>query len=227
MELSARLSTVANLVPRGARFADIGTDHALLPAWLMERGIIDRAIAADLRPGPLESARRTAERCGLTERMDFRLCNGLDGLSSGEANVIAIAGMGGETIAHILQAAPWVREDQIKLLLQPMSSIPELREWLTTHGFDILRERLAQEGRNLYVILEVEAGMPEPLTPAELWVGRQCSDPLRGAYLEQAMEKVSRALIGLRSASQPNEEAILYMTRVLTGIKQMREEWAI
>ena len=109
LELSPRLQSVAGLVPEGARLADVGTDHAYLPAWLILRGIIPGAIATDLRKGPLERARATAERYGLTDVMDFRLCNGLAGVSPDETDAVAIAGMGGETIAEILSAAPWLQ----------------------------------------------------------------------------------------------------------------------
>ena len=77
ISLSPRLETVARLVPAGVRFADIGTDHAYLPVWLLQQGVIDRAIAADLNPGPLDRARENARRYGLTDRIDFRLGDGL------------------------------------------------------------------------------------------------------------------------------------------------------
>ena len=124
MELTPRLRSVAQLVPQGAKFADIGTDHAYLPVWLLQRGIITKALACDLRQGPLDRARATAEKYGLTEQMDFRLCDGLAGVRPGEADTIAIAGMGGETIAAILSAAPWTWREDCLLLLQPMSAQP-------------------------------------------------------------------------------------------------------
>ena len=96
VELTPRLRSVAELVPRGARFADVGTDHAYLPVWLLQQGRITGAVASDLRPGPLERARGTAEKYGLTGRMDFRLCDGLSGIQPDEVNTIAMAGMGGE-----------------------------------------------------------------------------------------------------------------------------------
>ena len=65
VELTPRLRSVAELVPRGARFADVGTDHAYLPVWLLQQGRITGAVASDLRPGPLERARGTAEKYGL------------------------------------------------------------------------------------------------------------------------------------------------------------------
>ena len=106
VELTPRLRSVAELVPRGARFADVGTDHAYLPVWLLQQGRITGAVASDLRPGPLERARGTAEKYGLTGRMDFSLCDGLSGIQPDEVNTIAIAGMGGETIVDLGAGMP-------------------------------------------------------------------------------------------------------------------------
>ena len=110
IELTPRLRTAADLVPAGARLADIGTDHAYLPAALLLEGKIPFAIAADLRHGPLLRAKETARQYGCQEKMAFRLCDGLRGIRPEETDAVVIAGMGGETIAQILQAAPWVRE---------------------------------------------------------------------------------------------------------------------
>ena len=167
-ELSPRLRTVEELVPAGARLADVGTDHAYLPAALILEGKIPWAIAADLRRGPLDRARATVQEYGLTGKVAFRLCNGLTGIQPDEVDAVAIAGMGGETIAAILSAAPWVRKRDVPLVLQPMSSMPELRGWLQKNGFSIVEERLAQEGDTLYTALLVRAGEMSPLSPAEL-----------------------------------------------------------
>ena len=158
IELSPRLRLAADLVPEGARLADVGTDHAYLPACLLMEGKIPSAIAADLREGPLRRARETAAEYGCGDRMAFRLCDGLSGIRPEETDAVVIAGMGGETIAQILEAAPWVRTRKIPLVLQPMSSIPELRQWLGEDGFHILEERLAREGDTLYVVMRAEAG---------------------------------------------------------------------
>ena len=130
LELSPRLRMAGQLLPEGGCLADIGTDHAYLPAALLMEGKIERAIAADLRRGPLDRARETVKHFGLQDKVSFCLCNGLAGIAPNAADSIAIAGMGGETIAGILAAAPWVRERNIPLVLQPMSSMPDLRRWL-------------------------------------------------------------------------------------------------
>ncbi len=96
--------------------------------------------------GAAGAGQGTAEKYGLTGRMDFRLCDGLSGIQPDEVNTIAIAGMGGETIAAILAAAPWTWERECLLLLQPMSAQPFLRRWLQAHGYTIRRELLSREG---------------------------------------------------------------------------------
>ena len=202
MELTPRLRALADLVCQGARLADVGTDHAYLPVWLLLRGKIDQAIAADLREGPLSRARETARQYGVEDRISFRLCDGLSAVGEDEADTIAIAGMGGDTIAAILGAAPWTRSKA--LLLQPMTALPSLRQWLQNNTYRIVEERIA---------------------PAELWAGAQrTSDPLRVAYLEMMAGKVKRALAGQLASRQRSEAQIQTLSEVLRGLEEMRKE---
>ena len=224
MELSPRLRAAAELVPQGARFADIGTDHAYLPVWLILRGVIDKAIAADLRPGPLERARETARRYGVDRQLDFRLCDGLSGLRADEVDTIAVAGMGGEVIAGILSRAPWTRTG-VRLILQPMSSQPDLRQWLAGNGYTIESELIAREGEKLYTIWLAKGGLMPRLSPAELLAGRQSPDPLRGVYLDRLLAKIDRALAGQRAAVSPNGAEIARLTEIFEGLVRMKEEW--
>ena len=220
MELTARLQSVADQVPQGAVLADIGTDHAYLPVWLLLNGRIEHAIAADLREGPLNRARETAAQYGVSDKVSFYLCNGLADIASSEADTIAIAGMGGETIAAILEAAPWTKDGKL-LLLQPMTSFPDLRLWLQQNGYSIEKETISREGRRLYSCLTVRGGAMEPLTPAELWVGRQSNDPLRGEFLALMRGKIERALTGHLAAAEQNQEEIKSLRQVLNGICEM------
>ena len=225
MELTPRLRAIAELVPQDAFFADIGTDHAYLPTWLLLNGVIRHAIAADINQGPLERACDTAAKYSVETQMDFRLCDGLTGIREGEANVIAIAGMGGDTIAHILAQAPWTKNPDVSLLLQPMTSQPDLRQWLSLNGYRIENERIAREGEKRYTIMHVRAGEMEALSPAELWVGRQSCDLLRGDFLDHSAHKIRKVLDGHRSASHPDEEMINHLETVLAGVLAMKEEW--
>lgn len=223
LHLTPRLQAIADRVPAGSRLADIGTDHAYLPVWLLLNGVVDRAIAADLRPGPLERARETAQRYGVEERVDLRLCDGLSSIRAEEVDVIAIAGMGGDTIQAILTADPWAREKT--LLLQPMTGHPELRRWLGEQGYTIRQEQIAQEGKRLYSVWEVTAGEMPALSPGALWAGAQSGDPLRGEYLDHMAEKVRRALEGHRAAAQPDEAELETLQAVLDDLTRMKGEW--
>ena len=226
LELSPRLSMVAGLVPEGARLADVGTDHAYLPAALILSGRIPGAIAADLRQGPLNRARQTVQACGLTGRIVFRLCDGLKGIGPEEVDAVAIAGMGGETIAGILNAASWTREREVPLILQPMSSMSDLRLWLAGHGYRIATEELAKEGDTLYTAWSVRTGEMGALSPAELWAGRNSAHPLRGEWLELWMRKVSRALEGLeRSGREEAAARRKELKAVRDGLTRMKEDW--
>ena len=154
--LDKRLSAVAALVRQGSRLADIGTDHAYLPVHLVQSGVCPSAIASDIGAGPLDAARRTVTENQLTSEIALRLGNGLATVSAEEVEDIAIAGMGGETIVAILEAAPWVKESRLRLILQPMTRAEDLRRWLLHNGFSVLEEHLITDGRHLYPVLAAE-----------------------------------------------------------------------
>ncbi|MEG2119022.1 MAG: class I SAM-dependent methyltransferase [Pseudoflavonifractor sp.] len=228
-ELSPRLRSLADMVPQGARLADVGTDHAYLPVWLLLHGVIPRAIAADLNEGPLENARQTAAHYEVADRISFRLCDGLAGIAPEEADLIVIAGMGGETIAEILAAAPWTAAGAQRFLLQPMTGHAELRGWLSAHGFSIDREILTCEGKTLYTMLAVTAAPMEPLTPAEIWGGRQTREmisPYRSRYLARLIIRAEKAVIGIQKSSKPEDVSrTAELCAVEAGLKEMKKEW--
>ena len=223
MELSPRLQAIAEQVPRGTRLADVGTDHGYLPVWLLRSGCIDSAIATDLREGPLNRSRETAQRFGVTEQISFRLCDGLSAVRPEEVDTVVIAGMGGETISSILEAAPWTKERTL-LLLQPMTGFAELRLWLQENGYQILEERIACEGERLYNVLTVRGGEMPPMSPAELWAGRQNVGPQRLEYLYQVRNRAEKALRGQQAAQAPDHSKVAELTRVLSGLTKMEKE---
>ncbi len=223
LKLTPRLLSIARCVSVGARMADIGTDHGYLPVRLILDGIIPCAIAADLRRGPLERARETAQRYGVTDRISFRLCDGLSQVREGETDTVVIAGMGGENIAAILNAAPWTKNAK-HLLLQPMTGLPEFRGWLAANGYSIRCEHISREGKRLYSIMEVSGGTMEPLTLSEQWAGRQSDDPLRPVWLEYVAAKASKVLTGQLASKTPDAGQIGRFEQILTGIEQMKRE---
>ena len=200
LELSPRLAMVAGLVPRGARLADVGTDHAYLPVSLILSGHIPGAIAADLRQGPLNRARQTVRTWDLTGQITFRLCDGLKGIAPEEADAVAIAGMGGETIAGILEAAPWLKSENYRLILQCQSKRPQLRRYLYDNGFVIRRETLAQDGKFIYPVMEVIYAPGVALSPAHTYLSPallESGSELLPAFLDRVIGGLEQAREGL------------------------------
>lgn len=219
LALQPRLTAIAALVPPGARLADVGTDHGYLPAALLQEGRLAAAVATDIAIGPLDHARRTAEACGVS--LDCRLCDGLSGVAPGEVDTVVIAGMGGETIAHILENAPWTRENTL-LLLQPMSRSEMLRPWLIDHGYAIRSERLVEDKGILYPILITEGGHPPPLTAAEVWAGLGRGDPLYPAYAAQRMGRLEKAVEGLKKSRRAEDRQRLLQWE--EALRQLKEQ---
>ncbi len=218
--LSSRLGTVANLVCSGTKLVDIGTDHGYLPVKLLLDGEINSAIATDLREKPLNQAKKLAARYGVSDLISFRLGNGLSCVEKEETETVVIAGMGGETISAMLQDAPWTKEETV-LLVQPMTSIPKLRKWFQENGYNIRQELVAQEGKKFYVILDVCGGCMEPLSPVEMLVGKQSSDPLRYAYLDYMRGKVYKVLCGLKMSYNQDYDKIVSLTEIYEQIEDM------
>ena len=156
MELSKRLQAVADLVTAGYRVADIGTDHAYIPIFLLASGKIPGAAAMDVNEGPLERARCHIEENGLTEKISLRLSDGLAGLRPGEAESVVIAGMGGGLIIRILtegaEALKYVKE----CVLQPQSEIEKVRAFLLKEGFLFIREDMVMDDGKYYPMMKVQ-----------------------------------------------------------------------
>ncbi len=205
MQLDSRLSAVAGLVRKGTSFADIGTDHAYLPVFLIENGIINHAIAADLRKGPLNNAKETVEVHNLAEKIELRLSDGLDNFTDGEVNEIAVAGMGGLLISQFVERTQWLKNSDIHLILQPMTHEEELRKALFDNGFIIDSEVVAEDTDKLYIIISAYYyGDATAYTELDLIVGRLPfnQDELSKKYLAKIYNKYNKKLVALKNANK-------------------------
>lgn len=195
IRLSARLSAIAELVPQGARVIDVGTDHAMLPVWLIQTRRASHVWASDIRQGPLDSAARLIRETQTGEHIDLRLTDGLSGFSGEDGDAVVVAGMGGETMVSILSAAPWLHDD-VLLILEPQSKQDVLRRWLAGNGFVITGEHIVRDAWRMYPILTAVSGSAPQCPEAEYYTGRWeliCGDPLFGEYLAALMKRVSTA----------------------------------
>ena len=214
--LDKRLSAVAALVRQGSRLADIGTDHAYLPVHLVQAGVCPSAIASDIGAGPLDAARRTVTENGLTSEIALRLGNGLATVSAGEVEDIAIAGMGGETIVMILEAAPWVQNEGIRLILQPMTRAEDLRRWLLHNGFSILEEHLIRDKHHLYPVLAAEYTASQPCEDDLLIYGGFFTAEEGRPYRLMMAEHLARKALGVvRGGDESTAEKLNQLSKRL------------
>ena len=205
MQLDSRLMAVADLVRKDKFFADIGTDRAYLPVYLVEKGIINRAIAADLRVGPLENAKETVVSHNLSDKILLRLSDGLDNFKENEAQEIAVAGMGGLLISEFINRTKWLKNRDVHLILQPMTHTEELRKALFDNGFVIDNEVVAKDGDKLYIVLSAYYyGDATAYTDLDLIVGRlpYNDDNLSKVYLNKIFDKYNKKLIALKNANK-------------------------
>lgn len=152
IKLSERLAAVAGLVCPGAAVADVGTDHGLLPVWLALNNVIKSAVACDINEAPLASCRRLVEEYSLTDVIETRLCDGLDGVASSRYDTVIIAGMGGELIADILSRCDCINEKHV--ILQPMTHAEVARKFLYDNGFEIESDIIVRDGSHYYNVFD-------------------------------------------------------------------------
>ena len=155
---------------RGRCCLRCGNGSRLFAGGIAPAKPLPRAVVTDIHAGPLEAARRTLTETGVLARAELLLCDGLEQVLPEGITDVVVAGMGGETIVHILENCPW--RAQVHLILQPMTKLPVLRQWLAKNGFD-WTEQVVSEGGKFYVVLDVRsAAVPQPLTLLEQEVGR-------------------------------------------------------
>lgn len=172
MRLSERLQAVYRLTDGGVCVADIGTDHAYLAIELVRQGKYQRAIAMDVKQGPLERAMEHVTREGMLEKVELRRSDGMAMLSPGECDTVVIAGMGGALTMKILEEGTHIREGVSEWILQPQSELHKVRAYLQKHGYLVTDEDMVFEDGKFYPMMKVIKGQDTPYDEMELLYGR-------------------------------------------------------
>ena len=222
LPLSDRLLACAGFIKKGSRVADIGCDHGYLGIYLLTQGIATSVIESDVAEGPLQSAMRNAMKYGTNSKTSFYLSDGVRNIPR-DFDTLVCAGMGADTMMHILDSAPWLKDPKYTLILQCQSKRPELRKYLYQQGYAIRRETLAQDGKFLYPVTEVVYAPGETLSGAEYYITpalRQSGSDLLPAFLSRVIDGISKNVEGLsRSGGEKYEE----MKQILEDLKNMQE----
>ncbi|PCS20011.1 methyltransferase [Lactococcus cremoris subsp. tructae] len=151
------MKAVADYVDKGARLADIGSDHAYLPTYLVQKNEVVFAVAGEVVKGPFEIAKNHVAQANLKENIQVRLANGLAAIENvDKIDTIVIAGMGGILISEILEAGKGKLNSVKRLILQANNHEDTLRQWLTEHQFVIKAEQILLEAGKFYEIIVAE-----------------------------------------------------------------------
>lgn len=219
-----RLRCITKKIISGKSLADIGSDHAALPVYLVKNGRVPRAVASDISPGSCRRLLQTVQENGLQEKIDVRRGDGLQVLAPGEVTTVVIAGLGGDTIAGILEK-DWKQAESFEhFVLQPMSKAGHLRRVLAGRGWPLLQEELVREKGRYYPVLVSRPGHhPYLLSPLEEdigpWLLRQSG---YDDYLISWLGKYRQANAALDRARRSDKETL--RTGMQVKIEEL-EDW--
>jgi tRNA (adenine22-N1)-methyltransferase len=206
MKLDGRLKLIVDSIPECTTLVDIGTDHAYIPIHAVRQGKCERALAADLRPGPLRMAQANIIRYGMQDVIETRLGDGLEPIRAEECEVIVIAGMGGPLIRKILSDSPEKVQKARRLLLQANNAVDALRRWLYQNGFEISSEKLAEDSGKLYCLIEaVWTGTAIFRDDYDCYIGEKVFDgneTLLERYLGKKLGELETIISGRARANQ-------------------------
>ena len=211
IKLDNRLMSVASLVRKGSTVVDVGTDHAYVVAYLIENGIIEKAIASDINKGPLENARQTIIDCGISEKTELILSDGLMSVPENSADDIVVAGMGGILISEILENTPWLKNKNIHIIAQPMTHAEILRKWLCDNGFEIQREVASTDGKRVYVAISAFfTGKIHSFFDGYYYIGelKENKDELSMMYIDKILNSLQKKYDARRSAGLEDEDGL-------------------
>jgi len=227
MQISDRLKTVASFVTEGMRVADIGTDHAYVPIYLIQEGKIPSALAMDVGSGPLQRAKEHIAEQGLSEKIETRLSNGFSAFHKGEAQSVVIAGLGGDLIIQILNLGKDVISEVSEFILSPHSEIHKVRSYLMEQGFSIIRETMLCEEGIYYTIIKAVYGRGDYETEPEIWYGKRLLEERNPVLLEYLKKEYAiRMQIEERLSRVQNDNAIKRRTEIKEECLRIKEALA-
>lgn len=206
INLDQRLSLCADFVRVGAKLADIGTDHAYLPVKLALDGKIESAIAADINAEPLSRGTETIKKYGAEHIVSTKLCDGLCDFKANEVSDIVIAGMGADTIIGIISAADWLKNENVRLILQPMTKSERVIEYLYQNGFEIIEQKCCIAESKPYTVMCVSfTGHKSPCTEYFAYTGKLCPEEFED---DRTFLRRQVAILTKRSAADSRFETL-------------------
>lgn len=225
--MNKRLEAIYALIGEGKGLVDVGTDHGYIPTALAQSGYAGNIIASDIKPGPLQAARRSATSAGVEDKIHFILCDGLDSCDPSAIDTILIAGMGGDTICGILDRAEWCMTPDYTLILQPVTKAEVVRYWLAYNGYEFLDEVLVRDGGIIYQIIRSRIKENTPLSLAELYTGEFAlarKNALFVEFLDTLISRFETGIKGLERAKDCAPWTLALKKQICAQLREMKEK---
>ncbi len=200
------------MVPAGARVADVGTDHGLVPIALVDRGRARRCVAIDVDETVLGPLRARLARDPVDRPIEVRAGDGLATVTGDDRiDAVVLAGLGADTVIGILERAGPAAPGGPRVIVQPQTGPDRLRAWLHAHGHALVDERIVEERGKPYLVLAAEPGVetgygPRPgLAPGDLYAAGPLltarRDPAALAAWTATARRLDRIVDGLPPGS--------------------------
>ena len=222
IKISSRLLKCAEMVSSGTKIADIGTDHAYIPIYLMLNSKISHAIASDIKIGPLQNAIKNIKKYNLENNIETRISDGLDKINESEADEIIIAGIGGNIISNILEKCTWKNKKNKVFIINPMKYEERLREFLYNNGYEIKKECAVICSEKVYSVMKViYTGQKIKIDPKEKYIGKmeENINQAEKAYIKKQIKNLSNHLKGAKSNNQTEKEK--YFEHIINNLKNL------
>ncbi len=220
-QISNRLKTISSYVFPYKHLIDVGTDHCLVPIYLVINNIISDAIATDINVGPVIEAKKNVQLYHLDEKINVRLGDGLASITdSDKADVVIIAGMGGRLIQGILSEGIQLLTQNKRLILQANLEQGQVRSWLCENHYEIVEEKILKEENIFYEIIVADKTNKKIVyTNEEIKFGPKLLIQKDAIFLEKWQAKLIHNEEIIQNIPNNHENKI----RIKTEIKEIKQ----
>ena len=177
--MTDRLREIFSSLPGCNIFADVGCDHGYIAKAMLDSNKCNLAIVSDISAKCLQKAQTLLKDYVDLGRAESVVSDGLKKINS--ADLVLIAGMGGEEIVAILENAPFLPE---RLVLQPMKNCDKVRVAVVNKGYRIEKDYCFSAEKKYYDLIVLTRG-EDSLTEEEIEFGRTNILQRPRAFLER------------------------------------------
>ncbi|MCL2539653.1 MAG: class I SAM-dependent methyltransferase [Oscillospiraceae bacterium] len=226
VKLTKRLAAAAAAVREGSRVADVGCDHGMLAAWLVQCKKCAYAYAIDVSGPSLNKAADLFSSLGIVDKTAVMLSDGLAPVDPRLVDDVVIGGLGADTIEHIISRAEWLKDESKQLVLVPSSRHGRLRRFLCLEGFAILKETAVFEAGHAYTVMTVRyRGFRRVLSAAQAAFGEVLkSDGERAAYVRTVRRRCERIIQQATNAKDSSPSSALQEAREIMAFIETLEQ---